>query len=111
VKDIVALASLVTLAAGCIFPKAGTLPPPATAVEVARAQTRWPDANEATLATGRDLFASHCNACHSYPDVAAIPEDRWGPILEKMSRKAGLDQGQDEAVLRFILVARVGSAP
>jgi len=105
------VAALVTLVTGCIFPKAGALPPPLTAVEVARAQARWPDASETTLATGRDLFASHCNACHSYPDVAAIPEDRWRPILAKMSRKAGLDQGQDEAVLRFILVARAGSAP
>jgi hypothetical protein len=96
------------LVAGCIFPKAGALPEPATPDAVARAQAKWSDASDSSLAAGRQLFASHCNACHSYPDLNAISEDRWPAIVEKMGRKAGLEGSEEQLLLRFVLTARAG---
>jgi len=104
---VAALVGTLLLGAGCIFPKAAPIPGPVTAADVDRGRYRWPDVDQRSLVQGRDLFASHCNACHDYPLVTSVPEGDWPSIVEKMARKAKLSREQAQLVLRFVLVARV----
>jgi hypothetical protein len=90
---------------GC-YPKAG--PPPAMLSQssVAAASTRWPGVTAGALAAGHDLFLAKCNGCHDYPDLAAIAEERWPGILDKMAQKSHLDAGERDEVLHYVLAAR-----
>lgn len=97
-----------TSALAC-YPKAGEVPPPPTPADVTRATAKWPDTTEDTLATGRGVFTTKCNTCHSHPDVKAIAEDKWPGIMDRMAERAKIDQTQKAATLRFILVSRGGS--
>jgi len=96
--------------AGC-YPKAGPPPGALSAGGVTSASTRWPGATESSLSAGRDLFLAKCNACHDYPDLAAISDERWPHILDKMARKADLAAEQRDAVLHFVLASRSEQRP
>jgi hypothetical protein len=98
------LLGVVLFAAAC-YPKAGA-PPTLTPAAVASATARWPGTSEASLSAGHDLFLAKCNACHDYPDLVAISEDRWPHTLEKMGNKAHLSPNEREEVLRYVLAAR-----
>lgn len=101
----VALVTVGLLEAGC-YPKVAAPPGALSANAVASASTRWPGVTVSSLSHGRELFLAHCNACHGYPDLAAISDERWPGILEKMARKAGLGAEDRDAVLHFVLAAR-----
>jgi hypothetical protein len=101
------LVAMAGLAMSCHgYPKAGTIPAVITPALVEQARVRWPDATEASLAEGRELFVTHCQKCHDLPDRHAVDEQRWPKILDKMAKKAKLDDRQHELVLRFILAER-----
>lgn len=93
--------------AGCGYPRAGAAPGTIAPGAVQAAQSRWPDASAATLEQGRQLFLGRCNACHDYPDRAAIAAERWPAIVEGMGAKAHLEAADRALVLRFILATRV----
>jgi len=107
---ILAVAGVVMSTAGC-FPKAGPVPPPASANAVAAAAAKWPGVTSETLAAGRVTFVAKCNNCHAYPDVQAIEDAKWPSIVEEMGHKAKLYPPQTEGVLRFILASRASGAP
>jgi len=88
------------------YPKAGPPPDAPSANAVAWASARWPNVTAESLAHGRELFVSKCNACHSSPDVAEIEDDRWPGIVKSMGGKAHLSSDEKDAVLHFILTAR-----
>lgn len=90
---------------GC-FPKAGVLPGPLPAQAIARAQTRWPDANAENLERGRAQFVTYCDNCHHYPDLPTYSEAQWPGIARRMSKKAGISAEDSDRLLRFILAAR-----
>ncbi len=90
----------------CGFPKTAAAPGAVSPAEVSAATTKWPDASEAQLTTGREAFVARCNHCHGYPDLASVPDDKWPAVMDRMGKNASLDAAQKEAVLRFILVAR-----
>ena len=94
-----------TSALGC-YPKAGPAPQPLTADSATSAAKRWPGETAEKLAGGHDLFVSHCNACHSYPDLTAIDDDHWPKIVESMGNKAQLNPDEKDAVLHFVLAWR-----
>ncbi len=94
------------LAVACGFPKSAPPPPVASPAALDAARLRWPDTTEAQLAEGRDLFVAKCDACHGHPDVVAIPLTRWPSILERMGKKASLDEKQTESVLRYVSAVR-----
>jgi hypothetical protein len=93
------------LASAC-YPKAG--PPPAVLSEssVASASARWPGVTASGLSAGHDLFLAKCDGCHSYPDLAAIAEDRWPKILDSMGKKSHLTAEEHDEVLHYVLAAR-----
>jgi cytochrome c5 len=94
-------------AAGCGFPKTSTAPPPPLSPnEATAASARWPEATPDHLATGRALFVARCNGCHGYPDLAAVPEERWPGIVKEMTPKAKLSAAEGDDVLHFVLAAR-----
>lgn len=101
----VALVVIGFAAAGC-YPKVAPPPGALSARSVASASERWPGVTVSSLSRGRDLFLAHCNACHGYPDLAAISDERWPDILEKMAKKAGLGTEDRDAVLHFVLASR-----
>jgi mono/diheme cytochrome c family protein len=98
------------LQAGC-YPKGAPPPPPLSADAVASALARWPGATASELAAGHELFLAKCNGCHNYPDLAALSEDRWPGILDKMAKKAHLSPPERDEVLRFVLAARSPPMP
>ena len=93
------------LGAGC-FPKAAPAPPAVSASGVARAAARWPGVTAEALSMGRDRFLAKCNACHAYPDLPAIAEERWPAIVERMAKKSSLGAEERDAVLRYVLASR-----
>lgn len=95
-------------AAGCIFPKAGTVPGPASAATLEVARSRFPEATEASLERGRELFADRCDGCHAIPDLAPIPAEKWSAITVRMGDKAGMKAEDTELVRQFILAVREG---
>ncbi len=97
------------LGAGC-YPKAGTAPGELSPKSVTWASTRWPGATAGSLAAGRDHFIAKCNGCHDYPDLAAISDERWPPIVERMAKKSGLGAEEKDAVLRYVLAWRSDQA-
>ncbi len=95
--------AVATATLGACYADAGAALQPVTAAQIESAQRRWPDATEATLATGRDLFHAKCNACHDYPNLQAIGEGRWARILQVMGPRATLDQKQTDSVMRYVV--------
>lgn len=91
----------------CGFPKSGAAPGPVSPATLEAAKSRWPDASEASLDAGRSLFLARCNGCHSYPDLASIPEAKWPSIMDEMAPKAKLNPEQKDVVLHYVTVARV----
>jgi hypothetical protein len=101
----VALFAVGSVEMGC-YPKAGGAPEALSPGGVAAASTRWPGVTADSLARGRELFLAHCNACHSYPDLVVISDDRWPGLIDWMGKKAHLSDEERDAVLHFVLASR-----
>ena len=96
----------VLLSGSACYPKTGPAPGPVSANAARWASTRWPGVTGDSLSAGRTIFLAHCNACHGYPDVSAISDDRWPGILASMAKKAHLTPDEREEVLHFVLTSR-----
>lgn len=95
--------------AGC-YPAKGPAPGPVSPATLQAATTRWPESTSESLETGRAAFLGNCNKCHGYPDVHKVGEGEWPSIVKRMGKKAGLDEGQKELLLHYILAERAGSS-
>jgi len=93
------------LAAGC-YPKSAAAPGTVSAGSVTWASTKWPGTTEASLAAGRATFLAKCNGCHGYPDLAAISDEKWPAIIERMGSKSGLDKPKSDEVLHYVLASK-----
>lgn len=105
----VALLAVGVLGAGC-YPKGAPAGGALSAAGVASASARWPGVTAASLAAGHDHFVAKCNGCHDYPDLVAIPDERWTAIVERMAKKSGLGADERDAVLHYVLAARAERA-
>jgi hypothetical protein len=101
----VALVAVGFMGMGC-YPKVAPPPGALSTNSVASASTRWPGVTARSLSTGHDLFLANCDVCHGYPDLTAIPDERWPGILEKMARKSHLGAEERDAILHFVLASR-----
>lgn len=96
------LVALPLLAVAC-FPKSAPPPTTITSADISVAQKKWPDATEASLNQGKDVFIANCNQCHDYPAMDAKSEAAWPATMDKMAAKAHLNPQQKQDVLRFVL--------
>jgi mono/diheme cytochrome c family protein len=106
-----ALGTCVALALGAgslaaCYPKVGAAPSAVAPSALLAAQTRWPDATEASLEEGRRLFVSSCARCHGLPALDSATEADWPGVVKNMGPSAKLDDKQQELVLRFVLASR-----
>jgi len=83
-----------------------TPPPHSKESVIAIAQKRWPDATIESLRAGQDIYNNQCTKCHDAKDINDYSEDEWLPLIDKMSRKAHLDDSDKEIVRRYILSVR-----
>ena len=97
--------ALLAAVAGC-YPKAGPPPGSVSPNSVTWAEKQWPGATAESLAAGRESFLAKCNGCHSYPDRNAIADEKWPSIIERMGKKADLDDKKREELLHYVLASR-----
>jgi hypothetical protein len=72
-------------------------------------QEKYPEAPPDALADGRQLFVGSCGKggfCHKLPTPKSRSEEQWPLILDRMAKKAKLDDDQKELVLGFVLAVR-----
>lgn len=90
--------------------------PPAVSpelVDIGRAQ--WPDTTQESLQRGHDTFVASCGKggfCHRLRDPHNYPAAELPNILDRMAKKADLNDAQKVDVLRFVLaLEKVPPAP
>jgi len=105
VVGLAALGAAVPLVGCGGYPRTGPAPGPLSPTAIAAAQARWPDADAATLARGRELFLAKCDACHGYPALDAVDAGSWPSVMKRMAGNAHLPPADRDAVLHFILAA------
>lgn len=97
----VALLGAVALA-GCQSTSSPAAPPVTAAMVKSGGRGQ---VNMAILSSGRSAFVSRCAACHALPKVNEYPRSEWPGFVADMSKRSGLNPGQSEAVLAYILAA------
>ncbi len=95
------VALVCALIAGC-----GSAVPRVSPELVAVARRDWPEASEASLAHGRDLYTTRCNTCHALPLPREHLAQEWPALVRSMAKRSKLDQAGQDDVLRFIVAAR-----
>ena len=83
--------------------------PPAASGPVMEEAARLGYTGEA-VAHGRDVYVLRCGRCHSLKRPADYSEEKWDTILPRMSRKAGLDRGEEADVRAYVISARLRDA-
>ena len=63
--------------------------------------------NLAMLHEGRTLFAHRCIECHTLPVVWRYSSKDWPDIVDSMSQRASLKQAEREAIIAYIIAARL----
>lgn len=101
----IALFAAAVSGAAC-YPKAAPPPGSISPTSVSWAAAKWPGTTEASLAAGKETFLAKCNNCHGYPDFAAIDDEKWPSIVERMGKKADLDKAKSDAVLHYVLASK-----
>ncbi|HET6610699.1 MAG TPA: hypothetical protein VFG83_01865 [Kofleriaceae bacterium] len=82
---------------------AGPQIPPPTAVQVTRAQARWPEVTGQSLAHGRNLYVSRCSGCHLLHAPSEHTADEWPVLVGKMAPRAHLDATERTLILRYLI--------
>ena len=59
------------------------------------------DADEQGLAKGRDVYLNKCAKCHKFRDPKNYTDAKWEGWMEKMEKKAHLDDEQYQALLQY----------
>jgi hypothetical protein len=95
------IACVLPLLAGCASSSLPVVSPAMTAIDDKGSTTI------AQLERGRTLFASRCIECHTLPPLMAHTESQWPHLVKAMAGRANLKPGEREAVLAYVLAARV----
>jgi hypothetical protein len=97
---------LAALGASACYPKSGPAPGGLSPDSVTWASEKWPGSTPESLTKGHDAFIAKCNGCHDYPDLAAVDDEKWPRVIDRMGNKVDLDAGTKEAMVHFVLAAR-----
>ncbi len=92
-------ALLLAVACGC----AGHGLPVAGPADVARGARHYPDLTADELTSGRQIFASHCGACHAPPAPTSRRPEVWPGEIHVMKTRAKLDDTQARLVERYLV--------
>lgn len=77
-----------------------------TPAELLIAQNRWPETDADSLYDGYKTFTTRCTKCHGLKNVGRFTETEWASTLNKMAKKAKLNEEEKENVKRYILTER-----
>jgi hypothetical protein len=100
------------LVVACVFAMGGCPPrgsqpiPDVDGAMVTAAQKRWPDSNRQQLQRGHDVLVTRCTRCHSRPGPNYKSADKWEPVVNRMAKKAKLDDASRNDLLKFLIAAR-----
>lgn len=64
--------------------------PHATAEDVSRAKTLYPDATSASLEEGRAAFVADCSGCHNLPLPSEHAPEEWPEVVKLMAGRGHL---------------------
>lgn len=98
----IALAALLSACGG-----SATLAP--TEADLARAQEQWPDASLSQLTAGHQTYRARCGSCHRLYAPGELPPESWPHAVAEMSDRARLNPTEQEATIRFLVAAALGS--
>ena len=59
------------------------------------------------LETGRKVYTAKCARCHPFYDPARYDDERWNTWMEKMRRKAHLNDEQYKQLSEYLRSVRV----
>lgn len=109
VGRMVAGAGLVALALVAVACGAAFVTPEVTPELSAVYAEQNPGAQEGDLERGRELFMTSCGRggfCHKLPTPASRSAEKWPGIMERMAKRAALNDAEEQDVLRFVLAVR-----
>ena len=100
--------SLIVVVAGASIALGGcgAVIPRVTPELVTLAQRYDPTIDTVRMEQTRELYVTRCSSCHSLNDPRAYSAAEWPDWMRKMARKAKLKDGQERALLTFVLAAR-----
>ncbi len=64
-----------------------------------------PEEISAGIADGKAVFELKCHECHKQPIVSKYSKDEWPGIMNKMARKAHLNDTEKRNVVAFVVSA------
>lgn len=80
-----------------------------TEKDLAKAQTKFPEATFAQLQTGKNIYQEHCGSCHPHKKVNKFTEAEWRNITPKMVVKTNkkfkdvIDPAEEKALLQYLV--------
>jgi hypothetical protein len=92
--------------AGCLPPRGNAALPPVDAVMSAYAAKQWPDCDPTQLVHGRTVMEDRCTKCHGMPGPDHETASAWPKVVATMAKKAELNEGDQQSVLRYLLAAQ-----
>ncbi|CAD0005734.1 cytochrome c [Flavobacterium chungangense] len=95
-SKILTLAVLIILVS-CGAPKTAVAPPTPAVTETVKATELTPE-----LAEGKSLYENSCARCHKLYEPKKFTQEKWKPILERMQKKAKLDDVKMASVTNYI---------
>ena len=85
--------------------------PVASAADVARAQSRWPDITAAELEQGRALYRARCSGCHLPQPPQSQPAEAWPSVIAEMGERANVRGEDAQLIERYLVTMSVADRP
>lgn len=76
--------------------------PAPTQEQIQWASSKWPGTGAKELSEDRDLYIAKCSGCHSLKVPSDYTEEEWKPILNKMGKKAKLNESEYEMIRQYV---------
>jgi cytochrome c5 len=73
------------------------------------AKTKYPDATMDVLKQGHTLYYGTCTNCHAAKDIASRDEGKWPGIIDRMAKKAGINDTEKDAVLKYVMSVKLAA--
>lgn len=74
--------------------------------ELTAIKTKFPDATLPVLTEGHAIYIGVCTNCHGTKSIYRIPEEKWQPIIDNMSKKAKITDLQKDALTKYVFAIK-----